>query len=476
MPIVLGGGISGLSAAYYLQKYPKFAKSIKLFEAKNRFGGWIKTDYPINNKNVRFEHGPRTLRPKGVKGLNTLALCSELGLNNDVLPIKSSHPAAKNRLLATNEQLCLLPSSLTSAFKTSAPFTKPLVSALMHDYRNGFKGDRLSDDTIYNFAERRFGTEIAKYIISSMMCGICAGDAKEISVKFLMKELFEWEQKHGSVTAGIYHKTMDRFKNKNPQPPSQPQTNLEKQSTMEKWSIYSMNNGLETLPNALVNDLKAKNIELHANSNCENIEFHKNGSSITVNGKVHQTDSVVCSLPAFEIGKLLGKQHPKLANELNAIPYVDVAVINLLFKGKTIIKTPAFGFLVPPCENRSILGVIYDSCCFDMDGNTVLTVMMGGKWFRERFGAGNEAELYSKAMQEIHSILKIDDVPDVYNVNILRKCIPQYLVGHFDRCERIFKYIYDNQLPLKLCGSAYDGVGVNDTIYSAKTAVDSLIK
>lgn len=479
MSIVLGGGISGLSAAYYLLKQTNFSNAPKLFEASHRLGGWIKTDISPADSRVRFECGPRTLRPTGVKGLNTLELCSELGLDNEILPISRTHPAAKNRMLAVDNGLHLLPSSIMGMLRTKSPFKKPLIYALVHDLTHSYVGEPLNDDSIYNFTERRFGTDIAKYLISSMICGICAGDAKEISVKFLFKEFFENEQLYSSVCKGIYQKTLKSLSDKNANinstennAPSQ----LVSRSMAERWSVYSMNNGLEKLPTTLSNLLESNGVQLEANSKCEDIEFGQNGVNVVINGKTHETDCLVSSLPAFEIGKLVKKQHPQLADDLLAIPYVDVAVINLQYSGKNLLAKPGFGFLVPPVEDSPILGVIYDSCCFEMGENTVLTVMMGGKWFRERFGNGNEHELYEKAIEQIRLILKIQQKPDAFKVNILRQCIPQYVVGHFDRIERIFKYIEQNQLPLKLCGSAYNGVGVNDAIYSAKEAIESIGK
>lgn len=473
MSIVLGGGISGLSAAYYLLKQGKHAP--KLFEASNRFGGWIKTDVSSADQKIRFECGPRTLRPKGSKGFNTLELCSELGLNDEILPITSNHPAAKNRLLAVQNELCMLPSSIMGMFKTTPPFTKPLIYGLIRDFNHGYSGQPLTDDSIYNFTERRFGTEIAKYLVSSMICGICAGDAKEISVKFLLKDLFEYEQNYKSVVMGIYKKTLERMAKKN-DAETQSHCDLVKRSIAERWSVYSLNDGLEKLPKTLENHLKSNGVPLNTNAKCEHIEFGANGVSVTINGTSYETDSLVSSLPAFEIGKLMKKQHPKLADDLLAIPYVDVAVVNLQYAGNNLLKKPGFGFLVPPAENRPILGVIYDSCCFDMGENTVLTVMMGGKWFHERFGNGDEKDLLEKAIEEIRKIMNIQQKPDAYKVNILRQCIPQYHVGHFERIDRISNYINQHKIAMKLCGSAYDGVGVNDAIYSAKVAVESIVR
>lgn len=106
--------------------------------------------------------------------------------------IPSSHPTAKNRMIFVNGKLHTLPSSLPQLFSTQPPFSKPLAAALLHDISAQKK--TLDDESIYSFVERRLGRELAEYAISPMICGICAGDAKQISVKFLMKSLFEWEQ------------------------------------------------------------------------------------------------------------------------------------------------------------------------------------------------------------------------------------------------------------------------------------------
>lgn len=472
MTIILGGGIGGLSAAYYHLKKFGTRKNVKLFEASSRFGGWIQTDTSRADRNVRFEYGPRTLRTFGERGFNTIELCDELNLNNDLLPITSSHPAAKNRMIAVNNQLYSLPSSLLSIFRTAPPFKKPLVWYISQDLRSKYKGEKLADDSMYNFVERRFGTDIATYLISSMVCGICAGDAKEISVKFLMKTFFEYEQEHGNITKGLLNKLFSAQK----QSQATSSNPLVGRARKEKWNIYSMANGMEQLPKALVSHLTQNYVQMNSTSKCDSIRFGDDHSiAMTINEQTHHTDLLISSLPAFEMSHLLQSQHPTLAQLLGQIPYVDVAVINFHF-ANDLLPSPGFGFLVPPTENLPILGVIYDSSCFKMgDNNTVLTVMMGGKWFRSRLGDNiSEAELLEKALQSLRSILKIDQSPVDYRVNVLRKCIPQYVVGHHDRIKRILDYIAANNLPMKLCGSAIDGVGVNDVIFSAKHAVQSI--
>ncbi|CAK1545821.1 unnamed protein product [Leptosia nina] len=468
MAAILGGGLGGLSTGYYLLKNnlnnPNKLK-IFLLEATNQCGGWIKT---IRTKDYLFEQGPRTIRPKGITGLNTLNMIQDLGLSEHVSPIRPDHPAAKNRMIYVNNELHLLPSSLKGVFQKNGPFSKPLIYAVFNDLKQPHL--ELKDDSIYNFVERRFGREIADYAISPMICGICAGDAKEISVKFLMKTLFEYEQNHGGVMKGLMKSF---FKTKVPD--DLELTDLANTAKEEKWSVYTIKGGLETFPTTLKTYLEESNVDLHLNTTVEEIEFI-DASLVKLkqtDGKIVTANHVYSTIPAHILSKLVKSQHPDLSNCLNEIPFVTVGIVNLYFSTTKPLITPAFGFLIPPIENSPILGVVFDSCCIPDQNGTVLTVMLGGRWFKEKFGQNvTEDRLLNIALGEIKTILKIEDSPAAYNVNILKKCIPQYVIGHYERVEKIRQYIQEKNLPISLVGSSYDGVGVNDVIFSAKMQVE----
>lgn len=468
MAIVLGGGLSGLSAAYYLtKKYSNTKLKLLLLEASKRVGGWIDSEV---NPGYIFEAGPRTIRPVGAQGINTLNMIDELNLSDRVVPIKPDHPAVKTRMVYANNTLHKLPSSFMELLYTKKPFSKPLYRAIIHDWRSG-KPPKLEDDTMYNFVERRFGKDLADYAISPMLCGICAGDAKEISVKFLMSHLFEVEQKHGGIVKGLFN---GGFKKMNIEK-SPEMSFLARKSRQEKWSIYSLEGGLEVLPKTLYETVIRNGGKIFPEHRIEELKFYNNNEKVSVKIKENYSfcgDHLVSSLPAYELARLLKKNHSELSEELANIPFVDVAVVNLQYDAKDLIKNDGFGFLVPPLENLPILGVIFDSCCFKDQKGTVLTVMMGGKWFEERFGSNPTSEhLLEVATTQLKNIMGITDKPNAFKVNILKKCIPQYIVGHHDRIKRIREYIKDKSLPISLCGSSYDGVGVNDVILSAKNAV-----
>lgn len=467
MAAILGGGLGGLSAGYYLLKNNLNSQNnLKLFllEATNYCGGWIKS---IRTKDYIFEQGPRTIRPKGITGLNTLNMIEDLGLSEHISPIKADHPAAKNRMIYVNKHLHVLPSSMMSVLKTNEPFSKPLIYALFRDIKSPHK--ILSDDSIYNFVERRFGKEIADYGISPMICGICAGDAKEISVKFLMKTLFEWEQIHGGVIKGLMKSMFDSKLDENLELSA-----LARKAQEEKWNVYTIKGGLETFPTSLQDYLLENKVDINKENKIEEIEFIDSGTVHLKNagGDKVTASHVYSSIPAHALAQLIEKQHPDLAKDLKEIPFVTVGIVNLYFNSSKELIQPAFGFLVPPIENSPILGVVFDSCCMPDQNGTVLTAMLGGRWFEEKFGKNiSNEKLLNIALKEVARILNIKEEPTAHNVNILRQCIPQYIVGHYERVDKIRQYIQDNNLPISLIGSSYDGVGINDVIYSAKTQV-----
>ncbi|XP_012216412.1 protoporphyrinogen oxidase isoform X2 [Linepithema humile] len=480
MTIILGGGMSGLSAAYYAANDAKIA-SIILLEASNRVGGWIRSK--SSPSGAIFEQGPRTVRPTGLAGKNTLNLVEDLQLNDKLIRITSSHPASRNRLIYTDEALHLLPTSLKGIFKTTSLLDRPLINCVWTDLRapKVFK----EDESIYSFIQRRFGQDIADKLISPMICGICAGDARKISVNFLLKSLFEAEQKHGSIIKGILAEQLKKIFSKSKHNAIKKNDNLDSVSLnrtladraqKENWALWSLQGGLEQLPQALAENLKKRGVKVQTKKKCEKLTFKSDHVELLVNGGIQECSRVISSLCAKDLAGLVQDQHPTLSAELKAIPTVTVGVVNLEFQGD-ILPLQAFGFLIPPKENLPLLGVIFDSCVFPQESSTVLTVMMGGAWFEKYFGPNpTKEQLLMTAIDHTKDILRITKEPVAHNVVVLKDCIPQHVVGHTQRVKRIHDYISANRIPLGLCGSSYQGVGLNDVILSAKQAVCDIVK
>lgn len=306
-----------------------------------------------------------------------------------------------------------------------------------------------------------------------MLCGICAGSAKDISVKMLFRALFEAEQKHGSVIRGL----PKEMKNKSPNVHNIEMGELSKKATLERWSIYSLDNGLQTLPECLEYRLHEAKVDIRTSNPCVRIKFAKDSVQLELkSGDVIKSKNVICALPSALLAPLLKDEHPDLAEKLSEQKSVSVGVVNLRYKGRQT-QSPAFGFLVPPIEQNPLLGVIFDSDCFEnANGDTVLTAMMGGHWFHPQFTDKSPDDLANVAVENIGKILGIKDDPVDVNPVIQKDCIPQYTVGHYERLDAIDSYIEKHKLPIHLVGASYRGIGLNDVILSAKSAVDKILK
>ncbi|XP_032677012.1 protoporphyrinogen oxidase isoform X2 [Odontomachus brunneus] len=393
---------------------------------------------------------------------------------------------ARNRLIYSQQALHVLPTSLKGLFKTISLLDRPLINILWTDLRASKVSKE--DESIYSFVQRRFGQDIADHIISPIVCGVYAGDARQISVNFMFKSLFEMEQKHGSVVKGLLinqlEKLFSRTKSRETKEDADESvedssaTSLARKARLENWAIWSLQGGLEQLPLALVNNLEKRGVRIETGTKCERLTFKADRVELSVNGNARECSRVISSLPAKKLAELLQEQYPELSAELRAIPSVTVAVANLEYRGD-VLPLEAFGFLIPPQENLPLLGVIFDSCMVPKKSNTstVLTVMMGGAWFEKHFGPSpTEEQLLKTAIDGVRDILCITEEPVAHHIAVLKDCIPQHVVGHAQRKKRIHDYISAHRIPLAVCGSSYQGVGVNDVILSAKQAVRDVVK
>ena len=188
---VLGGGISGLAAAYRLTQVHPAPKRIILLEASSRVGGWMSTTR--NDDGVLYETGPRTVRPVGESAMTTLNLIDQLKLGDRIISMSKNHPTARNRYVYVDGKMVRLPMEMSAMFKTYPPFKRPLFVAGLQDLIA--KRNKEVDESIYSFFSRRLGKDLADYATDPLIRGVCAGDCREISVHFLFKFLKEYELK-----------------------------------------------------------------------------------------------------------------------------------------------------------------------------------------------------------------------------------------------------------------------------------------
>lgn len=466
---VLGGGIGGLAAAHYLRKSAPHTK-VLLLEGSSRLGGWLWSTR--RSDGAVFELGPRGVRPVGAVGRNTLNLVEELGLESEVVPVTYSHVASQSRFLFVRGRLWRMPTGLRGLLKTSPPFSRPLLPLLIREVFVS-KSQR-EDESLHSFVSRRFSPELADIAVDSLCRGVFAGDCRRLSVGACFPDLLRAERRRGSVVLGM-------ILGSGPKPEVSPGP-LAVRAQRERWAQWSLRGGVQSLPEALGRSLEQSGaVELQTQAQVTGLDLTDSGWTIHSERGQVSADHIVSALPAKALGALLPPSCDALAQLLQQVTTVTVAVVSLEYEG-SVLPVQGFGHLLPSSEDPGVLGVVYDSVFFPQHNSpdresTRLTVMMGGAWFQEVFGDPDQVSedaLLSRAVSAVQRHLGVQQSPRWSSVTVHRDCIPQYYEGHSRRVELMRGFIQDRRLPLSLVGSSYDGVSVNDVIFSGRTAVEKL--
>ncbi|VVC37538.1 Protoporphyrinogen oxidase,Amine oxidase,FAD/NAD(P)-binding domain [Cinara cedri] len=475
---ILGGGLAGLSAAYYLKHEGKIQnnQAIQIIEVNNNTGGWIQS-WKNEKSKIVTELGPRTIRGRGNSANNTYSLIKDLGIENLVRHVDIDATA---RYIYAKGNVHQLPTNFWKAlFAVNRPFTKPWIHYVLREFFSSNNSNIIlsktqkSDESAYDFFSRTYGQEFADYLISPLLCGVCGGDAKEISVKFMFGALYEAKQKHGSVGFGLLKEKLNTYWT-----PKKVKNSEETYNFKPPPSVYYLEGGLQVLINALHTKNQSQGINIQLNTECSELHFHENGGLriMLSNGQHLECSHVISALPAHKLASCVSFQHSKLTQLLNSIPTVSIATVNLTYDNPNVIDSyKGFGVLASPMENLSLLGIIFNNCIYGHKKSVDLTVMMGGYAFKDNFLHNSKClsndKLTQIAMDHVKRVLNITLSPTTYTTQVLHNCIPQYTIGHYERVTKIQDYITNKRLPLTLVGSSYTGISINDVIYSSMIAM-----
>lgn len=445
--VILGAGISGLTLAWYLKKKHRDTIDIAILEKEKRVGGWIKT---TKKEGFLFEQGPQSCRPSGT-GVHTLQLIRELNLQESLI-FPSSH--ANKRFLFVNNRLQALPSNFFSLLSNS--LTRKFLLTMAKELFVGKKQDE-SDETVNEFFSRRFSSEFTKQFADPLTTGIYAGNIKALSFKSCFPSLENYEKNHRSIILGMMRNA--------PKPEQDPWLR-----SIQKYSLFSLKNGLEQLPEAL--GLK---LHQHFFLGCQATQLlpKKQGIDIRLsNGNIMSADHVFSTLPSHILADLISGE---AASWLRQIRSTSVIVAHVGYK-KNLLKEQGFGYLIPTLENQAILGMIWCSSLFPQhnhDANeTRLTLMLGGE-NHPHILSMQKRQWKSLCLASLKNHLGITQEPDFMDFQLMQQAIPQYTVGHNNRVQQIERSVACFSPHIALLGTSYYGVSVNDCIAQAKNTADS---
>ncbi|MBI4682108.1 MAG: protoporphyrinogen oxidase [Nitrospirae bacterium] len=448
---VVGGGISGLSAAYLLvSRNPDL--EVTVFEADNRPGGKIWSER-VNG--FLCEKGPNGFLDNKPK---TLELCKGLGID----PVRSNENS-KKRFIFSGDKLKALPESPVSFIKSDLLSWGGKLRLLLE--LNAPKGP--ADETVADFIIRRLGIEALEKLIDPMCSGIYAGDPYRMSITSCFPRIKELEQEYGSlIRAMMKIRKQRKAQSKNPEGPTV--------SAAPGGNLTSFYNGAQTITDTLASRL-GKHLKIGVS--VHGISKNNGSYLLYTSQETFKADIVVIASPAYASSEILKDFDDELSKALLDIPYPHVSVVCFGYKKEHVKHLlNGFGFLIPHIENRNILGTLWDSSIFPnraSEGHVLLRTMIGGAQSPE-VETYDDNELMNTVFDELKPILGLKSDPELVRVYRWDKAIPQYFLGHSKILQTIDERL-SNYPGLYLAGNAYRGIGINDCIENSYRLVDEIL-
>ncbi|WP_138753260.1 protoporphyrinogen oxidase [Paenibacillus sinopodophylli] len=477
--VIIGGGISGLSSAFYLQREAERQGrelAITIVDSAPALGGKINT---LQRDGFVIEKGPDSFL---ARKLAIIDLATELGLENE---LTTTNPGAKKTYILHQRKLHAMPAGLVLGVPTEiGPFVKTgLLSwggklrALLDLVLPARKEE--TDESLGGFLERRVGSQVMRRIAEPLLAGIYAGDLKKLSLQATFPQFAASERKHGSLIRGMQE-------NRKAAAAASTLPAVAKGNT-----FLTFKGGLSTLVGAL--DLALSQVERRLGTKvtavtrndeaAENEHGENPGSGdhakyeiLLDSGEKLQADRIVMTAPAYNAAELLEPLTD--CSELKTVNYVSVANVVMAFEKSTFgLDFDGSGFVVPRSEGLRITACTWTSnkWLHTSPQDKVLLRCYVGRSGDEDCVKLPDAELIKAVRRDIEETMGIKAEPTFVEITRLPKSMPQYPVGHVDHMKRL-RERFERELPgLWITGAAFDGVGLPDCIRQGKEAAQAIL-
>jgi protoporphyrinogen/coproporphyrinogen III oxidase len=439
--VIVGGGISGLALAHFAHR--QGLHDVLVVEAAPQAGGKIHTEW---RDGWCCEWGPQGFLDNVPE---TLELVGDLGLTDQM--VRARGGAAGDRFIVRNGRLRRLPQS-PPAFLLSDALSLPgrlrvLLEPLMP------RGP--VDESVLQFASRRIGREAGEVLVDAMVTGVYAGDPASLSLAATFPKMHAMEAEHGSLTRAM----VARRRSPGAGGPTGP-----------GGTLTTFRLGMQQLVDALAAELGER---LLLGRKAATARPSEGGFVVGLaDGRELEAHRLAVAVPPGPAAALMAGLLPAAAlSALKAIPTIRIAVVMTGFSSPRPFARPTrgFGFLVPGRERRRILGTIFCDSTFPPQapaGCTLLRTMLGGA--RDPgILALSDGELLEIVQHEHAELLGGTPEPSFLHVIRHRDAIPQYVLGHLERLETVFRAAGEHP-GLLLLGNGYRGIALNSCVAEAK--------
>ena len=453
---VIGGGVTGLTAAYYLQKKAQLNNlpvDVVLIESSLRLGGKIQT---LRKDGFIVERGPESF----LDYKNSVReLAKDLGIEQQMVQNNDGRT-----FVAVGSHLYPIPNILMfgGALEVSSFITSGLFS-LSGKLRAA--GDLLlpktkedEDEPIGDFFRRRFGKEVVENLVEPLLAGTFAGDIDHLSIKAMFPQFYQLEKQHRSLILGL-KKSGEILRNDH----------------IETYQTFQ--NGLETLiesleahlsPNLILKGVKVESIE-QLNDGSVQI-FSNNIAPI-------KCDAVIMTTPFNAAKEVL--DYSGLLDDIPKMQYATIATVTMAFKqGQSKKYKDAMNFFVSRNSDFAITTCTWCNHKWNdvaPAGYDLMRVYIG-RVGDEAIVELSDSDIEKTVLKDLERAIGLVDAPLFTVVSRWKESMPQYTVGHDNRTEAMRQQLHTEFPNVKLVGSSYEGISVPDCVTQGKNIADELLK
>jgi protoporphyrinogen/coproporphyrinogen III oxidase len=425
--VVIGGGVSGLAAAYDLKQR---GHSVVVLERQTLTGGNAVSEH---RDGFLMEHGPSTMNAH-VPAAEEIS--RKLDLENQRCDLGDG---IRRRYLVAKGKLAGIPMSplgfMTSGYLSPLAKLRMLADLLLPHRSDG------EEETVMDFCSRRFGKEFAERIIDPMIAGIYGGRASALSVEAIFPKLVSFEEKYGSVSLGMMHRRREGGK-------------------MPGTRLFSWRDGIATLPRTLAQHLQGS---IRTGVTVRRIVLSPEGFAVDLDkqGRLH-AKSVVVATQAHVASQLIAEIDPDGAAAAENIQAPPLAVVFLGYPRQNVAHPlDGLGFLMSASEKRDILGAQFCSTMFPgraPDGQIAVSAYIGGAR-SPHLARLSATDLIELARSEFRQLIGATGDPTVAHVRHWPVGLPQYALGH-QRLVEVLESTDERQPGLFMTGNYFAGPSV----------------
>lgn len=453
---ILGGGISGVTAAWQLAQRERAEGDIDftLFEASPRLGGTVETTL---RDGFTVECGPDgwvTEKPWARE------LARELGIHGKLIPSldagRVTYIVCGGKLVAIPDGMRMMVPTDLSLLDASPLFSEEAMRAYADEPARAAALKAAApdhDESIAEFVRRHFGDEVLTKVAAPLLSGVFGGDVTKLSVRAVMPAFVRMEREHGSLILAL-------------------QSDAKSSAEKDKPTIFtSLTAGTAALIDRMKSELTPGSVRL--NTPVTRLTRYDNHWLVEANGESLPFDDVIIALPAHIARQLVKPLSLRLA-ELLTMEASSAVIAAFAFK-QTFELPRGFGFLVPAGEESSLLAATFVDQKFPgrtPEDGRLLRAFFGGEQ-AQTIAAKSDDEIAALALAELTKILGPLPTPAFHIVRRWPNSLPQYEVGHLERVAEI-ESLVRRQPNLWLLGNGYRGVGLPDLIRDARSAASEL--